>query len=67
MCATAGNTEGSEQDSDLDLARPVGQADFTAAMKRVGPSITRGSEVAAPPGKHTQVIPASSTFKTASL
>ena len=36
----------------MELARPVSQADFEGAMKRVGPSITRGSEVAVSPGKH---------------
>lgn len=36
---------------DPDLARPVSQVDFEAAMKQVGPSITRGSEVEVSPGK----------------
>ncbi len=35
----------------MELARPVSQADFEGAMKRVGPSITRGSEVAVSPGE----------------
>eukprot|EP00891_Asterochloris_glomerata_P007187 jgi/Astpho2/7187/Aster-01505 len=34
---------------DPDLARPVSQVDFEAAMKKVGPSITRGSEVEVSP------------------
>ncbi|KAL0051736.1 hypothetical protein WJX82_001191 [Trebouxia sp. C0006] len=42
-----GGSEGSEV--DMKLARPVSQADFEGAMKRVGPSITRGSEVAVSP------------------
>ena len=35
----------------MELARPVSQADFEGAMKRVRPSITRGSEVAVSPGE----------------
>lgn len=46
----AGGGRGSEV--DMELARPVTQADFEGAMKRVGPSITRGSEVAVSPGTH---------------
>ena len=45
---SAGGGRGSEV--DMELARPVTQADFEGAMKRVGPSITRGSEVAVSPG-----------------
>ncbi len=47
--ADAGGSQGSEV--DMELARPVSQADFEGAMKRVGPSITRGSEVAVSPGE----------------
>ena len=36
----------------MELARPVSQADFEGAMKRVGPSITRGSEVSISPGEY---------------
>ena len=36
----------------MELARPVSQSDFEGAMNRVGPSITRGSEVAVSPGMH---------------
>ena len=46
----AGGGRGGE--ADMELARPVTQADFEGAMKRVGPSITRGSEVAVSPGTH---------------
>lgn len=39
---------------DMELARPVSHADFEGAMKKVGPSIARGSEVAVSPGRlHT--------------
>jgi len=38
----------------MELARPVSQADFEGAMKRVGPSITRGSEVAVSPGEQSK-------------
>ena len=43
--------EQSEAALDPALARPVSQVDFEAAMKQVGPSITRGSEVEVSPGK----------------
>ncbi|KAL3148141.1 hypothetical protein ABBQ38_014423 [Trebouxia sp. C0009 RCD-2024] len=43
-----GYTDG-EEGLDMELARPVSQADFQAAMKKVGPSITRGSEVSVSP------------------
>ena len=44
---------GGQSEAALDpaLARPVSQADFEAAMKQVGPSITRGSEVEVSPGE----------------
>lgn len=44
----AGKGDGTEE---VGLGRPVCQADFEGAMKRVGPSITRGSEVQVSPGK----------------
>ena len=44
-----GYTDG-EEGLDMGLARPVSHADFQAAMKKVGPSITRGSEVSVSPG-----------------
>ena len=47
---TAGGCSGGEEGLDMKLARPVSHADFQAAMKKVGPSITRGSEVSVSPG-----------------
>ena len=37
---------------EVGLGRPVCQADFEAAMKRVGPSITRGSQAQVEPGSN---------------
>ena len=47
---TAGGCSDGEEGLDLELARPVSHADFQAAMKKVGPSITRGSEGSVSPG-----------------
>ena len=37
---------------EVGLGRPVCQADFETAMKRVGPSITRGSQAQVEPGTY---------------
>lgn len=50
MSESAGGYTDGEEGLDMELARPVSQADFQAAMKKVGPSITRGSEVSVSPG-----------------
>ena len=46
----AGGCSDGEEGLDMELARPVSHADFQAAMKKVGPSITRGCEVSVSPG-----------------
>lgn len=48
---SAGGVTDGEEVLDMELARPVSQADFLAAMKKVGPSITRGSEVSVSAGE----------------
>ena len=48
-CIAGGYSDG-EEGLDMELARPVSHADFQSAMKKVGPSITRGSEVSVSPG-----------------
>lgn len=40
-----------DSEEEVGLGRPVSQADFEGAMKLVGPSITRGSEVQVSPGR----------------
>ena len=55
MSTPAGGSADGDGGVDMELARPVTHADFVGAMKKVGPSITRGSEVAVSPGRISQI------------